>query len=208
MVFFFAGFETVSTLLSFMGHELACNEEIQNRLYSEIMEIERELNGSPITYETIQKFKYLDMVVSETLRLWPPISGTDRQVTKPYTLKRNDGTTVELTKKDAIWIPTYSLHLDAKYWHEPNHFDPERFNDDNRKNIHPGTYLPFGNGQRVCIASRFALMVAKTLFYFIVKEYRIEKCSKTQVPIELKPNSINMHAKHGFWVRLQPRQNE
>lgn len=76
LVFFFAGFETVSTLLSFMAHELACNEDVQERLYEEIVATERELKGKPITYEAIQKFKYLDMVVSETLRLWPPVAGT------------------------------------------------------------------------------------------------------------------------------------
>lgn len=190
-----------------MGHELACNQDIQQRLYEDIMEIERKLNGAPITYETIQNFKYMDMVVSETLRLWPPISGSDRQVTKPYKLEGKDGQEIILTTKDSIWFPIYGLHLDPKYWIEPNRFDPERFSDENRKNIQSGTYLPFGSGQRVCIASRFALMVAKTVFYFILKEYKIEKCSRTPNPVILKPNSINMHAKDGFWVRFQPRQN-
>lgn len=76
-VFFFAGFETSSTLLCFMAHELACNPEIQHRLYEEIASIEKELDGQPVTYETIKDFKYLEMVVSETLRMWPPLSQFD-----------------------------------------------------------------------------------------------------------------------------------
>lgn len=63
--------------------------------------------------------------------------------------------------------------------------------------------LNAGNGQRTCIASRFAVMVAKTFFYHLLRDLRISKCDRTPNPIVLKPNSINMHAKGGFWVRLE-----
>lgn len=146
----------------------------------------------------------MEMVVLETLRMWPPISQFDRQVTKPYRLEGN-GTVVELTTHDVVWVPIYGLHMDPTYWNDPKFFNPERFNDENRKNIRAGTYLPFGNGQRTCIASRFAMMVAKTFFFYLLRELRIEKCDKTPDPVILKPNSINMHAKNGFWVRFVPR---
>lgn len=146
-VFFFAGFETTSTLLCFMAHELACNAEIQNKLHEDVMTIESQLNGKSVTYEMIKDFKYMEMVVSETLRLWPPVFQTDRQVTKPYRLEEN-GRAVTLTRDDSIWIPIYGLHMDSAYWPEPKRFDPERFNDENRKTIRAGTYLPFGSGQR------------------------------------------------------------
>lgn len=77
-VFFFAGFETTSTLLCFMAIELACNPDIQQNLYEEILEIEKQLDGKPVTYEAIKVFKYMEMVVSEALRLWPPLSQTGR----------------------------------------------------------------------------------------------------------------------------------
>lgn len=205
LIFFFGGSETTSTLLSFMGHELACNPDIQQQLYEQIVEIEKNLNGEPITYELINDFKYMDMIVSETLRLWPPFPNSDRHVTKPYVLKGKNGINVPLTTNDDIWIPINGLHLDPKYWPEPERFDPERFNDKNIDSIKKGTYLPFGYGQRSCIASRFALMVAKTVFYFLLREYRIERCDKTPDPIVLVPNSINVHAKDGLWVRFQRR---
>lgn len=208
LVFFFGGSETTSTLLSFIGHELACNQDIQQRLYEQIVDIEKNLNGEPITYELINNFKYMDMVCAETLRLWPPLPTSDRQVTKPYVLKGKNGVNVTLTTNDDIWIPINGLHMDSKYWPESERFDPERFNDENRKNIRPGTYIPFGYGQRACIASRFALMVAKTVFYFVLREYRIERCNKTPDPIVLVPNSFNVQAKDGLWVRFQRRNNK
>lgn len=130
-----------------MAHELACNEDIQNRLYDDVMKIESQLNGKPVTYEIIKDFKYMEMIVSETLRMWPPVFQTDRQVTKPYRLEGN-GKSVALTMNDSIWIPIYGLHMDSTFWPEPKRFDPERFNDENRKTIRHGTYLPFGNGPR------------------------------------------------------------
>lgn len=189
-----------------MCHELAINPDVQQRLYEEINAIESTLKDEPVTYENIQSLKYMDMVVSEVLRLWPPMSTADRQVTKPYRMDLPNGRHIDLTTNDVIRIPIYSIHLDEKYWPNPHKFDPERFNDDNRKNIQIGTYLPFGNGQRVCIAQRFALLVAKTIFYHLLKEYRFAPCEKTQNPMVLKPNSINMHAKNGFWVEFQSRK--
>lgn len=125
-------------------------------------------------------------------------------MTKPYRLEANDNI-VELTTHDVIWIPIYGLHMDPAYWDEPHRFNPNRFSDENRKNIRAGTYLPFGSGQRTCIASRFAVMVAKTFFFHLLRHILIAKCDKTANPVILKRNTINMHAEGGFWVRFEPR---
>lgn len=204
LIFFFAGFETVSTLMCFMAHELAMNPDVQSRLYDEIMEVEVELNNQPLTYEHLHKMTYLDMVVSETLRRWPPVPSTDRAVTKPFDLQ-DRGNTVTLTKEDNVWIPIFGIHTDAKYFSNPMKFDPERFSEENKGDIQPGTYLPFGSGQRSCIASRFATMEAKTMFYYLLKQFCIEKCDKTPDPLVLKAGTINMTAESGFWVKFSPR---
>lgn len=194
----------MSTLLCFMCHEMAVHPEIQQRLFDEVMAIDEQLEGKPATYETIQGFKYMDMIVNETLRKWPPIPGTDRQVTKPYTIQISGNRQIHLETNDVVWLPVLALHMDPQYWSEPERFDPERFNDENKKNIRPGTFTPFGTGQRACIASRFALLVAKTVFYTIIRTYRIEQCPRTPNPIKVQRNTINTKAEGGFWVRLRP----
>jgi cytochrome P450 family 9 len=73
-IFFFAGFDTVATTMGFMSYELAANPEVQQKLFEEIQESEANLNGKTINYEQIQALKYLDQVVCETLRKWPPSS--------------------------------------------------------------------------------------------------------------------------------------
>lgn len=206
LIFFFAGFETVSTLLCFMAHELALNQAIQNRLHREIVAIEAA--GETLTYENLSRLTYMDMVIMETLRRWPPLPSTDRQVSKPFSMENSDGVRVTLHKGDPIWIPIYGLHTDAKHFPDPMKFDPERFSEENRENIVPGTYMPFGSGQRTCIAARFATMEAKTIFYHLLKSFRIERCDRTSDPMVLKKNTINMMAENGFWVKFTPRNDQ
>lgn len=68
-----AGFETTSTLLCFMATELASSPNVQQKLYEEIIAVEKQLDGKPVTYEMIKELKYMEMVINETLRLWPPV---------------------------------------------------------------------------------------------------------------------------------------
>lgn len=186
-----------------MAHELAINQDIQNRLYQEI--IESESAGHSLTYETLSKLTYMDMVIMETLRRWPPLPSTDRQVSKPFTIENANGVKVNLQIGDPVWLPIYGLHTDAKYFPDPLKFDPERFSESNKGNVVPGSYMPFGSGQRSCIAARFATMEAKTIFYHLLKSFRIERCERTSDPMVLKKNTINMMAENGFWVKFTPR---
>ena len=96
MLFFLAGFDTVSILMSFLAHELAVNPDVQDRLYEEVKEVKEELNGKPLTYEILQKMAYMDMVVSETLRKYPPGVGTDRHCNKELILDDGKGTRVKV----------------------------------------------------------------------------------------------------------------
>lgn len=76
------------------------NPDIQKRLIEEIDEAGQDLNGAPVTYEVLQKLKYLDMIISETLRKWPPSPFTDRVCTKPYQLEASDGSKINVSSND------------------------------------------------------------------------------------------------------------
>lgn len=77
-LFFVAGFETVSACLCFTAHELLENPEIQNKLYVEILDTQKSLDRNALHYDTLMKMSYTDMVISESLRKWPPAIITDR----------------------------------------------------------------------------------------------------------------------------------
>lgn len=112
IIYFVAGFVGISMTFCFLFHELAVNVSIQERLYEEIQEINDELGGEPVTFETLQKMKYLDMVVSETLRKWPPGFMMDRQANKKYIMEDHDGTKALIRPNDVVWIPTFAIHRD------------------------------------------------------------------------------------------------
>lgn len=186
-IFFLAGFDTASTLMCFVAHELAINPEIQEKLWEEVDSVTK--NGdSDISYETVSKMKYMDTVINETLRKYPPAPVTDRLCVKSYTLPKPTPESREyIAEPDtAIWIPIYGLHHDPKFFPDPDKFDPERFNDENQDKINPYVYLPFGVGPRKCIANRFALMETKILLVNILQNFVLERSEKTIDPIQFE----------------------
>ena len=81
--------------------------------------------------------------------MYPPAVVGDRICVKPYTLEAD--TPLELQPGDTLFIPIYALHHDPDYFPDPERFDPERFNDENKHKINQSAYLPFGVGPRSCI---------------------------------------------------------
>lgn len=204
-LFFLAGFDTISSCLTFATYELAINPEIQQRLYEEVQRTEQELKGLPLSYEVLQKMEYMDMVVSEALRLRPPVSISKRICNKDYLYDSGDGTWFMIEKGRVLWIPMISVLRDPKYFPNPDKFDPERFSKDNRANIHTGAYLPFGIGPRNCIGSRLALMEVKSILYFLLKDFSFEPTEKTQIPLQMAKSLFSVREEKGIWLEFKSR---
>lgn len=152
LLFFFVGFEVMSASLCFLTYELCRNPEVQSKLYEEVSAVEQELQGKPLNYNMLAKMKYMDLVISELLRMWPPAFSLDRQCGKDIDMyDENRQLLAKFRKGDIIQIPIIALHRDPIYFPEPELFKPERFLDENKANIKPFTYLPFGVGPRSCI---------------------------------------------------------
>ncbi|KAJ9573560.1 hypothetical protein L9F63_009045, partial [Diploptera punctata] len=197
LLFFLAGFDTASTLLCFISYELAMHPDVQRKLQDEV-DKSLEENGGKFTYEAVNNMKYLDMVVSETLRMYPPAGAVDRLCTKRYTLKADPP--LEFFPGDNLFIPIYGLHLDPKYYDDPEKFDPERFSDENKHKIHPFAYLPFGVGPRSCIGNRFALMETKLVLVYMLSDFNLKPINKTPKTIRIIQKGFNMSIAGGFWM--------
>ncbi|XP_068081654.1 cytochrome P450 6B4-like [Anabrus simplex] len=196
-----AGFETTSTTMSFCLHELAVNPDIQRRLQEEIDSTLLEYGGK-ITYEAIQKMEYLDRVVSETLRKYPPVSILSRKCTLDYTIP---GTNVRLDKGTRVIIPVFAIQRDSRYYSEPEQFDPERFTEENKAQRHNCTYLPFGEGPRICIGMRFGLQQTKLGLVTLLSKFQFSACSKTDNPPRLDPKALVTASISGAWLRINLR---
>nr|ANS06316.1 cytochrome P450 [Agasicles hygrophila] len=204
LIFFFAGFDSVATAMSFMGYELAANPDIQKRLRKEIVDALKESDGN-VTYDILHKMKYMDMVVSETLRKWPNAVLTDRVCTKPYTIEAAtpEEKPLLIEKGVVIAIPVVGIHRDPNVYPDPERFDPERFNEENKSCIDPYKYLPFGLGPRNCIGNRFALMEMKVISFYMLLNFEIVPISKSRIPLKLSKKQINMAPEGGFWFGLK-----
>lgn len=149
-LFTVAGIDTTPTVMGLLSYELAINQDIQQKLYKEIREINATLNGGALTYNTLAKMKYMDQVISEALRMWSNAIFTTRKCTKDYEFEL-DGKKILIESGRNIWLPIHSIHHDAQYYDQPNKFDPEKFNEENKLKIKPGSFIPFGIGPRNCI---------------------------------------------------------
>ncbi|XP_012230654.1 cytochrome P450 9e2-like [Linepithema humile] len=204
-IFFSAGFETVTKTMCFMAHEITVNPDVQRKLREEIDDVLKVTNGKP-TYEAINGMKYLDAVVNETLRFYPPSFSTDRICVKEFVLPPATPDSEPLTLKpgDNVWFPIYALHHDSKYYPEPEKFDPDRFLNGKVDN---SVYIPFGIGPRLCIGNRFALMEAKIMLFHLLWHCDLELDIKTRNPLVFDKKTMVMMVEGGFWLKLRMRKS-
>lgn len=207
--FFLSGFDSVATLLCFISHELMENQEIQDKLKSEIDEVLTKLNGEQLTYEILNAMKYLDCVVSEGLRKWPTNIMTDRVCTKPIEIQDPEtGESIQMKPGDKLWFPIVGIHRDSKYFSDPLKFNPDRFSEENKDNINPNAFIPFGAGPRMCIAHRFAVIEIKTMIFYLFSKTRVNMSKNSSVPLELDPSIARPYPKNGFWVKFSNDQSK
>ncbi|XP_073499037.1 cytochrome P450 3A8-like [Phyllobates terribilis] len=178
LIFIMAGYETTSTTLMFLAYHLATHPDVQTKLQEEIDTFLP--NKAPPIYEALMQMEYLDMVLHETLRLYPA-AGRIERVCKTTT--EINGVTIP---KDAvIVIPVFVLHRDPEFWPDPEEFRPERFSKENRETRDPYTFLPFGAGPRNCIGMRFAMISMKSVITLLLQNFSFRTCKDTPIPLEL-----------------------
>ncbi|KAI4500374.1 hypothetical protein M0802_004336 [Mischocyttarus mexicanus] len=197
-VFFTGGFETSSTTLALSLYELAQQPEIQDRLRKEIMEA-LEKNDNKVTYEMVTNMPYLHMVVSETLRKYPVFPFIERITGKDYKLPGHD---LILEKGTPVYISSMGLQYESQYYPEPNKYNPERFNEENKKDLTPYTYLPFGEGPHMCIGQRLGLLESKFGLTQILRKYQVTPCEKTIIPMRLDPKGFTITALGGIYLNM------
>ncbi|XP_075152957.1 cytochrome P450 6g1-like [Haematobia irritans] len=189
-VFIAGDTETSSTTIANVLLEVAKHPDIQDRLRKEICDAFVQGNGS-VSYDAINNIPYLDMVVNETLRLYPVFPMLERQYSKGsndskgYSLKPFYD--FNIPDGMAVYISVYGLHYDSKYWPDPKRFNPERFVPENKKSMNHMIYLPFSDGPRHCIGRRLGYLQVKTCVAHMLKNHRVQVCSQTNLNAEFNP---------------------
>ena len=185
MIFFIAGFETTASAITHCLFELATNPDVQERLKQELEESLQGLDPNSNEYYDMMmnKIDYLDAVIKETLRIYPPLVRVERRVgVDGYKLGG-----VQLEKGQMMYACVYALHHNAEYFPDPERFDPDRFMPENKHLIVPYSYMPFGQGPRNCIGMRFALQEIKVCLAKIVTQFKFSPSPKTPKKLSIIP---------------------
>lgn len=155
VTFWLDGFETSSIAISYALYELALNPEIQKKLRNEITTALEKHDGE-VSYDIIQEIKYLDMFVSESLRLHSPIFSLSRICTKTYEFppaRKGDRKPIIIEPGTPVIIPVMAIHYNPDIYPEPDKFNPERFTEENKAKRPKYSYLAFGEGPRICLGN-------------------------------------------------------
>ncbi|CAD7083748.1 unnamed protein product [Hermetia illucens] len=198
-VFHVGGVETSATTLQFCFYELARNPDLQSEARNHINEVLRKHNGE-LTYEALKDMKYLEQVILETLRKYPPAGTLVRETTQDYKIP---GTKFILEKGTCIFIPAYAIHHDPEFYPNPLKFNPENFSVENVKDRPSASFLTFGEGPRRCIGARFGMIQVKLGVIAGLRRFRYSVSSKTKEPLKLLTKALAIQAEGGIWLNIE-----
>nr|XP_028602941.1 thromboxane-A synthase isoform X1 [Podarcis muralis] len=196
-LFLIAGYETTNSALSFATYLLATHPECQEKLLREVDEFFSK-HGLP-DYENIHELPYLDMVIAETLRMYPPAFRFTREAAKDCLVLKQ-----RIPAGAIMEFAVGHLHYNPKIWPEPEKFIPERFTAEAKLQRPPLSYLPFGAGPRGCIGTQLALMEIKVAFLRILQKFEFKACSKTEIPLKVKSH-MTLGPQNGVYIKVVPR---
>ncbi|XP_044266775.1 probable cytochrome P450 4d14 [Tribolium madens] len=163
--FMFEGHDTTASSICFVLYCLANHPQVQGKVLREQIELFGDAKAPIVTYQELQKMKYLEQVIKETLRLYPAVPIIGRCVTEDIIFGEH------LIPKDTnIAIFIYGIHRNPKFFPDPETFNPDRFEN---LNLPPFAYIPFSAGPRNCIGQKFAMLEIKSIVSKVVRCFEL-----------------------------------
>jgi cytochrome P450 len=194
MTLFLAGHETTAVALSWTWYLLAKHPEVDAGLAGELSAV---LNGRPPAVADLPALRYTEMVVMESMRLYPPAYGIARQAAK-----RTEVAGQQMQPGTFVIMPTWVVHRDARWFDKPDEFHPERWDGDASRRLPRFAYFPFGGGPRQCIGNTFATMEAVLVLATIAQRFRVSLTSGQAV---IPAPFITLRPEPGIRVHVEKR---
>lgn len=192
MTLFLAGHETTANTLSWTFYLLSQNPAAEAKLHAEIDEV---LESRAPTFEDLPKLQYTEMIISESMRLFPPAWGIGRrslvdQSIGPYSVP----------KDSIILLSPFVTQRDPRFFPEPEKFKPERWTAEAKASLPAFAYFPFGGGARRCIGEGFAWAEAILILATLCKGWRVRLDQSN--PVELNA-LFTLRPKNGIQMKLE-----
>lgn len=189
MTLFLAGHETTASALGWTCYLLTQHPDVEGRLRAELQDV---LGGRSPTVADVPRLAYTEQVVTESMRLLPPVYAVGRRAARDCEIGGYDvpaGTTFLMSQ----WV----LHRDRRFFDDPLEFRPERWADGLAKRIPKFAYFPFGGGPRVCVGNSFAMLEAVLVLATMAQRFRFELLPRPKV---VPWASVTLRPKHGIHV--------
>ncbi len=194
LTLFLAGHETTAIALSWIWCLLAQHSEVEQKLLAELGQV---LGGRTPTAADLPGLPYTEMVVKESLRLYPPAYAMAR-----IALHECEIGGYRVPPGASVVMSQWVMHRDPRYYDEPERFNPDRWANGLEKRLPKFAYFPFGGGPRQCIGNSFAMMEAMLLLATVAQKFRLRLAPGH--PVAPFP-SITLRPKHGIKVLLSKR---
>ncbi|MGZ3452898.1 MAG: cytochrome P450 [Polyangiales bacterium] len=192
---FLAGHETTALALSHTLYLLSKHPEVERKVQAELTSV---LAGRLPTADDVRSLFYLDRVLKESMRLYPPAWTTGREALDDIEIR---GTTIP--KGAQLLMSQWIVHRDARFFPNPEGFDPDRWEPERAQSLPKYAYFPFGGGPRVCIGNHFAVMEATLMLAIILQRFRVELLPNQR--LELKPSVTLRQRGPGLRARVFQR---
>jgi cytochrome P450 len=193
-LFYFAGMETTSVLLTWTLILLSMHPEWQEQAREEVL---HHFGRTTPDFENLSRLKIITMILYEVLRLYPPVVFLTRRTYKAMELGG-----IKYPAGVNLMLPLLFIHHDPNIWgKDASEFNPHRFADGiSNAAKHPAAFFPFGGGPRICIGQNFALLEAKMALSTILQRFSFELSpSYTHAPYTV----LTLHPQHGAQIMLR-----
>jgi cytochrome P450 len=196
MTLILAGHETTANALSWTWYLLAQHPEVERRLHDELDDVLDQGRRLP-TVEDLPRLRYTEMILSESMRLYPPAWVVGRLAIKDYAVRG-----YVVPAGSLVLVSQYVTHRDARFFTDPERFQPARWAPELKESRPAYSYFPFGGGARRCVGEGFAWMEGVLLIAAIASRWRMRLDPAHRV--ETYPR-ITLRPRRGVRVTLERR---
>ena len=195
LLFFVGGFETSSNALTYVVHSLVNYPDVQERVREEVIGLLGD--DSQLDFNKVDELKYLDRVIRETLRMYPPLIKASTRMCKADL----DHEVLTIPAGAMVQLATYHMHNDPDIWDEPDKFNPDRFL--NLTEDQKSCWQPFGAGPRNCLGMRFAFTQIKiTVAKILMKHQLISGPNTERGRLSTKCRTFALCPKNSVFIKV------
>jgi cytochrome P450 len=198
-----AGHETTSNAVTWTYYLISQHPEVEQKMFEEIdsvllknMDGKKKIYRNP-TVKDLPKFKYIEKIFRESMRIYPPVWSIGRLVEEDYLIDK-----YTIPKGSSILMSQYVMHHDSRYYDNPGEFNPDRWTDEFKRHLPRFSYFPFGGGIRGCIGESFAWQEGILLIATVSSYWRLELIPNQKIKMD---PGITLNPKNGIKMKSRIR---